>query len=447
MTRRRRLERRLGTTILVLGLLATALLTLVPLPFQSRASAATALGCLACGEFGGVDVLLNILLFVPIGLGLGLLGVRPGRAIGLAFLLTLGIETLQFFAITGRDASLSDVLANTTGGALGALLGRHWYALATAPARWHRRLAVGALALWVGTQALTAWSLQPSLPAEPWWGQWSAHYRPFTRFPGQMLGASVGGLAIPSDTVRQVPAVRAALERGERVEVVAVPAGPVVGIAPLVRVMSEWNEPRKEALLLGQHGHEVWFRARTRMADLRFRVPFVSLGDVLSGHAGDTLRLAAATTPRGVRLEIAGRGVRAVRTLAWSPSQTWTFFLPVSWALGPRTPVVNATWVAACLLLPAFCALRGWRAEVGRSPRQALALLVVALVAGLALVPLLFGLAPVPPVEWIGGAAGIALGALGALLAARARAFAPRRPAPVPDDSATVARVASPVPS
>jgi VanZ like family len=121
---KKRLSRhRIGRLLAVVGLLFIAAATLTPLPQQSAAAAATPLWCLVCGEDGGVDVLNNILLFVPLGLGLRLMRLRTSHVVLLAASVSLAIELLQLIVITGRDASLSDLLTNTLGSWTGALGG------------------------------------------------------------------------------------------------------------------------------------------------------------------------------------------------------------------------------------------------------------------------------------------------------------------------------------
>ena len=60
--------RRLGTVLAVTGLAAILVGTLTPNPRQAAASAATPLLCIVCGEGGGTDVLLNLLLFTPLAI-------------------------------------------------------------------------------------------------------------------------------------------------------------------------------------------------------------------------------------------------------------------------------------------------------------------------------------------------------------------------------------------
>jgi hypothetical protein len=70
------------------------------------------------------DGILNLCLFVPVGFTLMLHSRSPLRAIGLGLVLSTAIEIAQIW-IPGRDPALSDVVFNTAGTALGALLGLH----------------------------------------------------------------------------------------------------------------------------------------------------------------------------------------------------------------------------------------------------------------------------------------------------------------------------------
>ena len=109
-------QRRLGYWLATAGLAFIFVLTLSPYPEAAARAASTPLTCIVCGDRGGVDVLLNILLFLPLGFGLALADFSWRRVLILALLLSFSIELLQMKAIAGRDASLGDVLTNTFGG-------------------------------------------------------------------------------------------------------------------------------------------------------------------------------------------------------------------------------------------------------------------------------------------------------------------------------------------
>lgn len=69
-------------------------------------------------------VLMNVVLFVPLGLALVLRGHRIRAAVGFATTTSLLVEILQMVLPLGRTTNIDDVILNTVGGLLGAVLGR-----------------------------------------------------------------------------------------------------------------------------------------------------------------------------------------------------------------------------------------------------------------------------------------------------------------------------------
>ncbi|MCJ1701156.1 VanZ family protein [Rathayibacter festucae] len=75
--------------------------------------------------YSGIEATANVLLFVPLGLLAALH--LPGRRAWLAVLLgaatSAAVETVQLLLLPQRHADVHDVLANTAGAAIGAVLG------------------------------------------------------------------------------------------------------------------------------------------------------------------------------------------------------------------------------------------------------------------------------------------------------------------------------------
>jgi len=117
------------------------------------------------------DIAVNLLLFLPLGLALRHLGVRPLQVLVLATLLSAGIELTQFLVVPGRSASPWDLAANVLGATAGA----------TAPGL---ALALPLAAAWLVSGPLLA-PVAP--PSEQWWGQWAHPFAGTTPFPGQIL--------------------------------------------------------------------------------------------------------------------------------------------------------------------------------------------------------------------------------------------------------------------
>ena len=98
-------------------------LTLVPQPrLPVDRGLARISACLICGDRGASDAILNVLLFLPLGLLLEVPGWKARHVLVAAFVLSLSIEVLQVF-VPGRYSNLGDVAWNTSGGWLGAFLG------------------------------------------------------------------------------------------------------------------------------------------------------------------------------------------------------------------------------------------------------------------------------------------------------------------------------------
>jgi VanZ family protein len=69
------------------------------------------------------DGILNLCLFVPFGMALGWKARSPAKTVFCGLLLSTVVELAQM-RIPGRDPALSDILANTIGTTVGALIGR-----------------------------------------------------------------------------------------------------------------------------------------------------------------------------------------------------------------------------------------------------------------------------------------------------------------------------------
>lgn len=100
-------------------LLVVAVLTLRNDPAAAARVAETPWSCILCGDAGGTDFVLNLLLFLPFGLLARAAGWRLGRLALCALALTIAIEVTQGTLLVGRDAALGDVVANTAGAMVG----------------------------------------------------------------------------------------------------------------------------------------------------------------------------------------------------------------------------------------------------------------------------------------------------------------------------------------
>ena len=161
-------------------------LTLRSAPDQAMRVAELPWYCVLCGEAGIADFLLNLALFAPLGVAARALQLPRWRVFAVAVVLTIAIETTQWFLLVGRDGSLGDVLANSGGAVLGWLLYPQLVQLGRPP-RAFARAGIGAvLGLSTATWFATGFGLQPSLSeATPWVGQIQHHWPGHDAFPGK----------------------------------------------------------------------------------------------------------------------------------------------------------------------------------------------------------------------------------------------------------------------
>jgi hypothetical protein len=119
--------------------------------------------CLICGARGSADALLNVILFLPLGL---LIGLRRGPAFALlvGVGLSAGVETWQLL-LTGRYSNVGDVVWNGLGAGLGAAATPHlrdW--LLDGSRRLGRVLAVALPATWLFAAGLLLWPIAGDRP-------------------------------------------------------------------------------------------------------------------------------------------------------------------------------------------------------------------------------------------------------------------------------------------
>lgn len=392
--------RAIGLRIAVASWLAIAALTLMPHPEDVAEAAATPLTCLLCGQFATVDVLLNILLFLPLGLGLVLAGFSPRRAVLLCGITTLLIELLQMKVIPGRDASLSDLVSNTLGGAAGASLAAHWRWIVFPTADQARRLAlgwaVGMVAVWAGT----AWALGLALPQDGrWFGGWAPEFDNFQQFLGKPLLVRAGGEPLLPGPALDQHRLEDALNAQPSMSISALLAAPPRGLAPIGVIVDAAHD---EVLLLGQDGEDLVFRMRMRAAILRLRAPQAVLAGGFRGGPGDTADATASLTDSRFELRSAVNGRTASRSIPLDPAWGWMLVSPIEARLDRLAELGTGVWIAGL-----FGVLTFWAAMADGKAIAVIAGTALVLFAG---VPLAAGF-PLPGIpDWLAALAGTLLG-------------------------------------
>ena len=403
-------QRHLGYRLAAAGLLFIGLLTLFPHPSEAARAAATPLTCLVCGDLGGVDFFLNILLFIPLGIGLGLAGFSWRRAILLAGLLSFGIELLQMKVIAGRDASLSDILTNTTGGGIGALLGGYWRRIVHPPPVPARLLALAYALSLTGICAGTAWALGPTWPVgAPWYGQWAPDLGgSFDPFLGKLLTLEAGGEPLLPGRAIDEPRLEDAVAANPSMAFRAVLGPQPTRLAPVGAIYDGWQ---RQVLLIGQDQQDLAFRLRMRASILKLRAPGINLHNGLAGQPGDTVE-AQGELRSGV-FELSSRigGELRTRELPVSASWGWSLVAPWSSGFGEEVRWLTAVWIVGLVALLAY-----WSVLAGGT---AVSIVPITVAVMLGAIPYAAGFPPAHWSEWMAALIGAALGAFAANAARR----------------------------
>lgn len=404
-------SRRRWTIVAALLLIAAA--TLVPHP---RDVWPRDFWCWSCREKpDAVELALNILLFVPLGISLSR-EMRPSRAMAAIVATTVAVELLQYFYVVGRSGVVRDVVGNVAGGILGLAIGLNAKTLVRPDERTAKRIAWIAAGVWVAHALLAMAAFRPSATPYLFYAQIRPQLGQYDVYRGVVANASVNGATVFDGPFP--PGVDSKAWTSEPLDLAAsvATAPPTTRPAPILAIA---DSRTNEIAFLGESRGNLVFRSRTRGVDFGLRAPVVILS-----HA-----FTAPTSPRrsgmlvsGVRdgymvstsVQPADAEVRSVTTTL-TPSLGWSLW----WPLGIPGPWAIA-WMTWLWLTVPVAAIAFWSgAALGRGARGKLTAVTPALVAvagAHALVPWSFGARPIGvwldamPIA-IGLVIGLALGA------------------------------------
>lgn len=402
--------RRVGIVLSALVLMVIFLATLTP----SNGTSSPSFWCIACGEFGGLDVLNNIVLFLPLGFAFALASGHRWRSVLACVVVTTFIESMQVRIIPGRDSSLSDLLANSLGGLVGVELALRRAILLRPHGRAATVLAGAAAAAFGVVTTLTSLGLRPA--TIPWslWIQWTPDRESFEPFPGRVLDFKLDGINLSPAFFppRSLGLDRKLARPGWHATV----SFETAGVRPRRSVIARIAEEFTVLVSIEQHGSDLTCGEKTRSADFRFQSPRVALPDAL-GPAGSSPTVGRFTCAREGNSLVAATDDRQ-EALRLSPSLGWRLLDPFALEL-PRFLWFGAIWLMA-LAFPAGywigCSMdeqSGNRpAPPGRpsGPLVALGALAIAFLVGLVIVPLFSGTAPAAWWEWASAVTGAIAG-------------------------------------
>ena len=381
---------RTAAAVLVFAVGGISVATLLP----TAAPPADTPTCFLCNARVTADILANVILFTPLGIGFGLLGFGIRRSLGLGAALACCVELLQFSTIPGRDAAIGDLVFDTLGTGAGLLIvasAVHWIRPSA------RRSAVLSLAAAISAAAvftLTGYLLTPALPRSTYHGQWTPNITGLEWYRGHVLGVTLGSSPLPPKRLSNSDSVRNLLLDGASLDVLAI-AGP--RIPRLGSLFSIYDDAHRQIILLGPDRDDLVFRYRTRASVLRLDQPRLrSRGLMLGVSPGDTLRIRV-WRDRHYCIEFID--VRAC-PLGFTIGSGWGFLLYVDAFPRWLTKLLDVTWVAGLLVPFGYWARPRGAALTGG------ALVLTALAVG----PSIGNLLPTPWLEWLGAISGASLG-------------------------------------
>jgi hypothetical protein len=207
----------------------------------------------------------------------------------------------------------------------------------------------------------------------------------------------------PHATLPDSAGFRARFRRGDATLEVALVSGPTPAFRSWVFRVSVGPRAGIPQLVLSQQRRSAVLGVPAR--GLRFRLvpPTLSLPEGFPQDPGVPVQIRGGRERHRLWLETAYAGQRRAAELELSPAHGWVLVAPFSLALGP-----GSRWITASLVVVLTLPLGYWGAAAGR--RAAGATVAAALGAGLGVVPVLGGYAPVHWSEWLAAVVAVAAG-------------------------------------
>lgn len=294
------------------------------------------------------DLVLNLLLFLPFGVGLALLGGGPRGVLLLGVVASTAIECAQWFWLPSRDAAWHDILTNGAGALIGGFLVHSW----ETRSRWGR-LAGPSTALAIGLAWIAGAGLvRPTVPrGVVWYGFWAHQLGNAVQFPGRILEFAVNRASVPDGVIQDQAAFERTVTRTRSLHAVTrvVIPPPYHGLAQLVGIMSPSNE---ELVSLWQDGNALLGRVRLMTTDVGLRTPWFVLLDGLNARSGDTLTIGLEASRNQVRLTARGTGMERTVSIPLAPELFWASFVPWDYAVGSHPagwPLLAAALIFAVI--------------------------------------------------------------------------------------------------
>lgn len=289
------------------------------------------------------DLLVNIALFVPLGMAVraGARRADHGRPLQVALLTALVVSTVielaQLILVPRRDSSPWDVAANVAGAALGASISARLVVLPLIPA-------------WLAS----AWLLSPTPPPTPvWWGQWAHQFGSPAPFSGTIRAVAFNGESAPDQSLGAT--ITALMKAGYRTprSVLAVHLSPPTRPSPgRVQVAGIADGTGGEVVGLWQSEWDLELRWHARGTRWGLRHPAVRAPGLLFLDPRLETSVDARLYSRDVTIVVADGPHEMRHQVLLGPWQGWRLF----WPLEPPGPglsrLLSLLWTVGCLGVP-----------------------------------------------------------------------------------------------
>lgn len=352
--------------------------------------------CLLCGDRGLADAVLNVVLFLPLGVVLAATGRARWRSAGVAGLtISLLIEFGQVL-IPGRHPTAGDVVWNAAGAIVGALLWA-WLSARSRASQPSERGAVAAICAGIAVIA-SGVLLSPDPTDSDYWGQWTPDLGYMPRYEGRVTEAYLNDRPLPSGRIDWAVEPRSELDGSWEIRATVTVGPPPPAVSPIISI---YDREEREILLLGADGEDVVLRERTLAKTLRLDQPDLRIeglfGQLSSGEA-----VSLGARREGGRRCIHLGGVERCE-MAFGPGRGWgLLYFPDGIGADTRR-ALDIVWIAL-LFLPIGL--------LSTSTRLAVMSSCGAGVLAFAMAPVLTRLVPASPAEYGGAAFGLVVGLL-----------------------------------
>lgn len=373
--------------------LASAAFILAATLFPEGSGPEPVSACVLCGERGVADALVNLALFIPLGIALRRSGASVRRAILLSAALSTFIEVAQL-VIPGRNSSIGDLLFNTLGAALGVWLLARWQSRSPQVRRSEMILPAVATASALTLLALMASLLAPVFTHKLYYGQYTPTFENMERYQGHVLNVRVARTQIFNHVISN-DSLRDQLLRGDALVLRFRAGPPPVRTAPIFNI---YDQAAREVISIAAQRRDLIIRYRTRSATLLLDQPAFRLTNALAGvQPGSVVRVQVHRVQGGICAQINRRSYCPV---GFTPGSTAGVLIHVG-SSSALTDAVSVAWLALLFFPVGLCLTE---------PLSAL-MAGTASLLGFALLPRALGLLNPPPGEFLALVIGLAAGA------------------------------------